>query len=127
CSKRLVALVAFLSKFSRSSGSFVRLSSGIMCSRRLPTTCETRGIPYLSRRICPIRLGEFPSFDSFRTSASTSSGSYLNQAGGRLLIGLVDTEIPRLPEKRHAKMLVHYLYRGPRLVVDNVDMNGPVI
>src|SRR5206468_10766301 len=90
----LVALVAFLNKFSRSSGSFVRLSSGIIFSRRRPATCETNGMPYLSRRICPIRLGVFPSLDSFRTRASTSSGSYLNQAGGRLLTGLVDPELP---------------------------------
>jgi len=51
-----------------------------------------------------MRLGVFPSFDSFRARASTSSGSYLNQAGGRLLTGLVDPELPLLPEYSLAKL-----------------------
>ena len=52
-----------------------------------------------------MRLGVFPSLDSFRTRASTSSGSYLNQAGGRLLTGLVDPQLPLLPEYSRAKSL----------------------
>jgi hypothetical protein len=39
-------------------------------------------------------LSEFPSFASLITNASTSSGWYLHQFGGRLLTGLVECDRP---------------------------------
>ena len=48
-------------------------------------------------------LGGFPSLESLRTKASISSGSYLNQAGGRLLTGRVEPELPLFPEYKRAK------------------------
>src|SRR6266487_3578850 len=67
-----------------------RASGGRRCASRLPAICETRGTPYLSRRIWPMMLGGFPSLESLRTRASISSGSYLNQEGERLLTGRVE-------------------------------------
>src|SRR5207245_5238534 len=72
------------------------------CASRLPAICETRGTPYLSRRIWPMMLGGFPSLESLRTRASISSGSYLNQEGGRLLTGRVEPELPLFPEYMRA-------------------------
>jgi hypothetical protein len=54
----------------------------------LPVIGFTSGIAYWSLKIVPIRLGGFPSFASLITNASTSSGWYLHQLGGRLLTGL---------------------------------------
>ncbi len=64
-------------------------------------------MPYLSRNNCPTMLGEFPSFDSLPARASTSSGSYLNQEGGRRLTGLVEPELPLFPEYNRAKLSSH--------------------
>jgi len=50
-------------------------------------------------------LGEFPSFESLRIRDSTSSGWYLNQLGGLWLTGLVDPELPLLPEYNRANSL----------------------
>ncbi len=41
-------------------------------------------------------LGELPSLDNLRTSASTSSGVYLHHVGAFLLMGRVDPDFPRL-------------------------------
>jgi hypothetical protein len=39
-------------------------------------------------------LSECPSFASLMTNASTSSGWYLHQLGGRLLTGLIEWDFP---------------------------------
>jgi hypothetical protein len=43
----------------------------------------------------PILPAECPSFASFMTMASTSSGLYLHQTGGLLLTGLIEWDFPR--------------------------------
>lgn len=65
-----------------------------MLSTDLPETDLTRGIPYWSLRDTPIWLGVRPSFASFMTKASTSSGPYLNHAGARLLTGRREWDFP---------------------------------
>src|SRR5207247_8560626 len=102
----LSAVVAVFTRTARASGMLWRASGGRRWASRLPAICETRGTPYLSRRIWPMMLGGFPSLESFRTRASISSGSYLNQEGGRLLTGRVEPELPLFPE--YSLSIYHY-------------------
>ncbi len=60
----------------------------------LPVIGLTSGMAYWSRRIVPIPLSECPSLASFMMKASTSSGWYLHQLGGRLLTGLIECDFP---------------------------------
>ena len=60
----------------------------------LPVIGFANGIAYWSLRIVPMLLSECPSFASLMMKASTSSGSYLHQLGGRLLTGRVEWDFP---------------------------------
>ena len=59
-----------------------------------PVIGFANGIAYWSLRIVPMLLSECPSFASLIMKASTSSGSYLHQLGGRLLTGLIEWDFP---------------------------------
>ena len=98
-----LTLSAFLIRFSRSSGIFGAVPEAFNVSWIVfPITGLASGIPYLSRSIIPIVLALLPSFASLAIKASTSSALYLHQEGGFLLKGLVEPELPRLPEYRRA-------------------------
>ena len=60
----------------------------------LPVMGLTSGMAYWSRRIVPIELMLWPSLASFIMKASTSSGWYLHQLGGRLLTGRTEWDFP---------------------------------
>jgi len=60
----------------------------------LPVICLTSGMAYWSRRMVPIALVLWPSLASFIMKASTSSGWYLHQLGGRLLTGRTECDFP---------------------------------
>ncbi len=86
-------------------GFFMRLvkSSGIVGAKPaassvslmlLPVIGLTSGMAYWSRRTVPMLLVEWPSLASFMMNASTSSGWYLHQLGGRLLTGRMLCDFP---------------------------------
>src|SRR4030042_186139 len=88
-------LCGFLIMFAKSSG----IESPNPALSRIPLTLLpvigfTNGMAYWSRRIVPMLLSECPSLASLTTNASTSSGWYLHQLGGRLLTGLIEWDFP---------------------------------
>jgi len=60
----------------------------------LPVIGFTKGIAYWSLRMVPMLLRLWPSLASLIMKASTSSGWYLHQFGGRLLTGLIEWDFP---------------------------------
>ena len=60
----------------------------------LPVIGFTKGIADWSRRMMPMLLIECPSLASLMMKASTSSGWYLHQFGGRLLTGRIEWDFP---------------------------------
>src|SRR4030042_5779961 len=88
-------LCAFLIRLAMSSG----IDGAKFAARRvslmlLPVIGFTKGIAYWSLRMVPMLLSEWPSLASLIMKASTSSGSYLHQFGGRLLTGLIEWDFP---------------------------------
>ena len=83
--------LAFFMRLLRSSGSagarFEALRVALMV---LPVMGLTSGMAYWSLRMVPMALRLCPSLASLIMKASTSSGSYLHQLGGRLLTGRIE-------------------------------------
>ena len=88
-------LVAFLMRFPRSSGiEGFKPDASKVSLMLLPVIGLTSGMAYWSLRIVPMLLSECPSLACFMMNASTSSGWYLHQLGGRLLTGLIECDFP---------------------------------
>ena len=87
--------LAFLIRSDRSSGmDGIRSAARSVSLMLLPVIGLTRGIAYWSLRIVPMALSEWPSLASLIMKASTSSGWYLHQFGGRLLTGRIECDFP---------------------------------
>ena len=86
---------AFFMRLLRSSGMAGARSAVLRVSvTLLPVMGLVRGMAYWSLRTVPMLLGVCPSLASLMMKASTSSGSYLHQLGGRLLTGRVACDFP---------------------------------
>src|SRR5665647_376634 len=87
--------LAVFIRFVRSSGiAGARLAALSVSLTLLPVIGFTSGIAYWSLRIVPMLLMLWPSLANFIMKASTSSGSYLHQLGGRLLTGRIEWDLP---------------------------------
>src|SRR4030042_3044910 len=88
-------LWAFFMRLDRSSGivgaRFEAFSVSLML---LPVRGLTSGMAYWSRRMVPMLLSDWPSLANLIMNASTSSGWYLHQLGGRLLTGRIEWDFP---------------------------------
>jgi len=86
---------AFFIRFVRSSGiAGARLAALRVALMLLPVIGFTSGMAYWSLRMVPMLLRLWPSLASLIIKASTSSGSYLHQLGGRLLTGRMLCDFP---------------------------------
>ena len=89
-SKCAVSLVAFLRRFSKSSGmDDASPAAFIVCVIVFPAIGLVSGTPCWSRSIVPILLALCPSLASLIIMASISSGVYLHHIGVRLPTGRV--------------------------------------
>ena len=82
-------------RFARSSGIAGNRFAALRVSLTfLPVIGFTNGMAYWSLRTVPMLLRLCPSLASLIMKASTSSGSYLHQLGGRLLTGRIEWDFP---------------------------------
>ncbi len=82
-------------RFDRSSGiGGVKPAAFNVSLMDLPVIGLTSGMAYWSRRMVPMALMLWPSLASLMMKASTSSGWYLHQFGGRLLTGRIECDFP---------------------------------
>ena len=82
-------------RFTRSSGIVGSSPAVLMVALMLlPVMGFTSGMAYWSLRMVPMLLRVCPSLASLMMKASTSSGSYLHQLGGRLLTGRMECDLP---------------------------------